>query len=354
MMRKTLTAWFSGLLVTVVIGCSGNGGTKSAGSVGALSGGGSSFINPLMKKWSAEYYRAHDVQVDYASTGSTNGIADMITRKIDFGCTDAPMTDEQLSKARAAGGEVVHLPLVIGGVVPIYNLEGIDKPLNFTGKILADIYLGKIKKWNHSDIQQANAGVNLPNVDILTVHRSDGSGTTDIFTDYLSKVSDEWRKGPGHGTQIDWPAGGVGEPKNPGVAGHVQRTAGAIGYVELIYALESKLPYGAVENREHKFVRATLESVTAAADNALADIPKDLRYSITDAKGETSYPICGTTWAVLYQKPDPAKAQALGAFFRWATHEGQAMTTELQYSALPKGLVERVDEKLNEQLKPLK
>jgi phosphate transport system substrate-binding protein len=349
-MRKSWIVLFSGLLITLVPGCSSNGSNGKPGGGGAdsLSGGGSSFINPLMKKWSAEYYKDRGVQVDYASTGSTNGIQDMITRKIDFGCTDAPMTDEQLSKARAAGGEVLHLPLVIGGVVPIYNLKGVDK-LQFTGQILADIYLGKIKKWNDTAIQKVNEGVQLPDLDILTVHRSDGSGTTDIFTDYLSKVSEEWRKGPGRGTLINWPEGGVGGAKNDGVAGQVQRTPGAIGYVELIYALDGKLRYGAVENREHKFVLATLESVTAAADNALADIPKDLRYSITDARGENSYPICGTTWAVLYVKQPLEKARALSAFFGWATgRQGQAMTTQLQYSALPQGLVDRVAQKLGE------
>jgi phosphate ABC transporter phosphate-binding protein len=346
-MRRTQTLGVSALLLTALLGCSGATGKAK------LSGGGSSFINPLMKKWSAEYYSKHHVEVDYASTGSTNGINDMISRKIDFGCTDAPMTDEQLEKAEAAGGKVLHLPLVIGGVVPIYNLPGIDKPLKFTGKILADIYLGKIKKWNDLAIQKANEGndsgqaIKLPDLNILTVHRSDGSGTTDIFTDYLSKVSEDWRKGPGHGTTIDWPPGGVGEPKNPGVAGNVQRTPGAIGYVELIYALESKLPYGAVENRDHEPITASLETVTAAARNALAgEIPEDLRYSITNAPGKDSYPICGTTWAVCYQKQTTEKRLALQDFFSWATDQGQTMTADLQYSALPKELVERVAKKL--------
>jgi phosphate transport system substrate-binding protein len=321
-------------------GCGGRGGQ-------VLTGGGSSFVDPMMKKWANAYREAKGVQVDYTSSGSGNGIQQMIDKKNDFGCTDAPMSDEQLAKAKAVNGEVLHIPLVMGGVVPIYNLEGVTKPLKFTGEVLADIYLGKIKKWNEDPIQDLNPGVMLPDQDIVVVHRSDGSGTTYIFTEYLSQVSPEWKKKPGFGTDLAWPTG-IGAQKNDGVAGQVSRSPGGIGYVELIYALKNeKLKYGSVRNKAGEFVLASLDSVTKAAEG-LKDVPADLRFSLTNAPGKGTYPICGTTWAVLYVKQPADKAKLVREFLQWATHEGQDMTADLQYARLPAALVSKIEERLKE------
>jgi phosphate transport system substrate-binding protein len=230
----------------------------------------------------------------------------------------------------------------MGGVVPIYYLKEVKEPLRFTGPVLADIYLNKITRWDDPKLKALNPGVDLPHLDIAVVHRSDGSGTTYIWADYLAKVSEEWQQKVGVGTDLRWPTG-VGQPKNDGVAGHVARTPGAIGYVELTYALNSNLPYGAVQNRDKKFVRASLESVTKAAEGALKNLPEDLRYSLTDAPGEGAYPICGTTWAVLYRNQPADKAGLLADFLHWCAHEGQDQTAEMQYARLSPGLVERID-----------
>jgi phosphate ABC transporter phosphate-binding protein len=300
------------------------------------------------KKWASAYYAHTGVQIDYTSSGSTNGIQQMIDHKNDFGCTDAPMNEEQLSKAKAAGGEVLHIPLVMGGVVPAYNLPDIKEPLHFTGPVLADIFLGKIKKWNDSRLQTLNPAAKLPNEDIAVVHRSDGSGTTYIWASYLASVSDEWKDKVGIGTDLKWPVG-IGAQKNDGVAGQIVRTPGSLGYVELIYALsQGNIQYGAVQNKEGQFVRADLASVTKAAEGAAGNIPADLRYSLTNAPGKEAYPICGTTWAVLYVQQTPEKARLLSDFLHWATHEGQEDTAELQYARLPATLVERIDQKLKQ------
>jgi phosphate transport system substrate-binding protein len=327
-------------------GNKGAGGSGSApGGVDKLSGGGSTFINPIMTKWAGAYASEKNVHVDYTASGSGNGIQQMIDKKNDFGCTDAPMNDAQLEKAKKAGGEVIHVPLVMGGVVPAYNLAEVKEPLRFTGAVLADIFLGKITKWNDPSLAKINPGVTLPAKEIAVVHRSDGSGTTYIWSDYLAKVSTEWKKKPGVGTDLQWPAG-EGFPKNDGVAGHVTRTPGAIGYVELIYALRNNIQYGLVQNRSGEFIKASLESVTAAAEGAVSQIPDDLRYSLTDAPGKEAYPICGTTWAVLYAAQPRGKGTALAAFLEWATHDGQRYTSELQYASLPKALVDRVQQKI--------
>ncbi len=325
------------------------GCTGGCNSGKGLTGGGSSFVNPVMTRWAGDYHRQKNVRVDYTSSGSSNGIQQMIDRKSDFGCTDAPMNQEELARARAAGGEVLHVPLVMGGIVPAYNLAEVEEQLQFTGPVLADIFLGKVTKWNDPKLKELNPGVDLPDKEIAVVHRSDGSGTTYIWADYLAKVSPEWKEKVGVGTNLKWPAG-VGQQKNDGVAGHINRTPGSLGYVELIYVLRNKIQYGSVRNREGEFVRASLESVTRAAEGALTDIPDDLRYSLTDAPGKGAYPICGTTWAVLYVKQPADKAQLLKDFLRWVTHEGQEQAVELQYARLSPGLVERVDRKL-EQIK---
>ena len=243
-----------------------------------LNAGGSTFVYPMMSKWSAEYDQAKGVEVNYQSIGSGGGIQQMIAKTLDFGCTDAPMNQEQLDKAKEAGGEVVHIPLVMGAVVPIYHLEGVKVPLRFTGPVLADIYLEKIKKWNDTELAKLNPGVELPDKEILTVHRSEGSGTTYIWVDYLSKISPagEWKERVGVGASVKWP-GGLAAKGNEGVAGKVSQSPGSIGYVELVYALQNRIPFGSVQNQEGQFITPSLESVTAAAKGALTDIPEDLR-----------------------------------------------------------------------------
>lgn len=341
-----------GLLLAVSVGCSGGGtppkdggATPSSGTT-RLNAGGSSFIYPMMSKWAATYEKTKGTQVNYQSVGSGGGIQQMTAKTFDFGCTDGPMNDEQLKKCQDSGAEAIHIPLVMGAIVPIYNLDDVTEPLKFTGTMLADIYLGKIKKWNDPAIQQDNAGVKLPDKEIVVVRRSDGSGSTYIWVDFLSKISSEWKKTVGIGTSVNWPVG-VGQKGSEGVAGQVRRSPGSIGYVELTYALQNKLKYGSVKNKEGEFVVPSLDSVTAAAAGALADIPEHLRYSITDAPGKGAYPISGTVWAVVYDKLPADKGQAVIDFLRWTTHEGQEMAKDLDYARLPPGLVERLEKKLD-------
>jgi len=311
-----------------------------------LQGAGSTFVNPLMVQWSSEYERTEGgCRIEYRSLGSQAGINFILDKRADFGCSDAPMTDAELARAREAGGEVIHIPLVLGAVVPVYNLEGVKEPLRFTGETLADIYLGKIKKWNHSALRDLNPGVTLPDRDIQEVHRRDGSGTTYIWVDYLSKVSPEWKKRVGVGTEVKWPAG-VAEVGNEGVAEKVQKTPGSIGYVELAYAYRLDLAFGWVQNREKEFVKANLSSVTTAAANALMQIPDDLRYSLTDPPGKGSYPIAGTTWALVRLNQPAEKGKALVRFLSWATGEGQDRVKNLFYARLPEALVEHSTQKI--------
>jgi phosphate transport system substrate-binding protein len=237
--------------------------------------------------------------------------------------------------------------MVLGAVVPTYTLEGISEPLKFTGPLLADIYLGTIKKWNDPAIKKLNPDVDLPDKEIAVVHRSEGSGTTYIWVDYLSKISPEWKKKVGVGTSVNWPVGS-GQKGNEGVAGQVRRSPGSIGYVELEYAIQNKMGVGLVQNKEGEFIKPTLQSVTAAANASLKVIPEDLRYSITDAPGKDSYPICGTVWAVVYDKLPAARGQMVVDFLRWITHEGQQYCEGLNYSRLPEGLVKRLEKKLDQ------
>jgi phosphate transport system substrate-binding protein len=298
-----------------------------------------------MSKWASVYAREMGVEVNYQSVGSGGGIQQMTVRTFDFGCSDAPLNDEQLRKAQASGGLVLHIPLAMGGVVPAYNLPGVEQPLRFTGPVLANLFLGKIARWNDHKLVALNPGVPLPDLPVALVYRSDGSGTTYIWADYLCKVSPEWQSRVGLGTSLRWPHG-VGQKGNEGVAAHIARTPGALGYLELIYALQNHMQHGSVKNRAGEFVRASPETVTAAAEAALTEIPDDLRYSLTDAGGTDSYPISGTVWAVLYAKQPAGKGQLLINFLRWATHEGQEYARTLHYAVLPGGLVERVDQKL--------
>jgi phosphate ABC transporter phosphate-binding protein len=276
----------------------------------------------------------------------------MTKQAIRFGCTDAPMNDEQIQAARAENGEVIHIPLAMGGVVPIYNLPGVatDQHVRFTGQLLADIYLGDVTKWDDAALKELNPGVTLPDLPIKVVSRSDPSGTTAIFAEYLAKSRpDKWaEKKMGRGTSVTFEAG-VRTPKNPGVAGEVSRTDGAIGYVELTYAklMKEKVGLGSVKNREGEFVVASPESVTAAAAS-LQEIPENLTFSLVDAPGKNSYPISGTDWAVFYRKQKPTEGKLLVDFLRWATakDKGQKYAPELGYAPLPDKLIERIDAKL--------
>src|SRR5581483_4143537 len=254
----------------------------------SINGAGATFPYPIYSKWFAEYNRLHpDVRINYQSQGSGAGIQQLLARTVFFGASDAPMTDEQL---RAAQGRILHVPTVLGAVVPIYNVPGVRADLKFTGQVLADIYLGRITTWNDPALARLNAGVSLPAADITVVHRSDGSGTTYIWADYLAKVSPEWKSKVGVGTSLRWPAG-IGGKGNEGVSGLVAQTPGSIGYVELIYALQTKIAYGPVQNQAGEFVKASLDSVTAAASSAAARMPADFRVSITNAPGKGVYPI---------------------------------------------------------------
>lgn len=324
--------------LTGMIGC-GSGEKR-------LGGAGATFVYPIMSKWVSEYEKTRSVQVNYQAIGSGSGIQQMTAEIVDFGCSDGPMTDEQLQKARETHGEVVHIPLVMGGNVPAYNLPEAAGQLKFSGPVLADIFLGKIKKWNDPALVALNPDAPLPDKEILVVHRTDGSGTTYIWTDYLAKVSPEWKDKVGVGVSVNWPAG-IGAKGNDGVAGVIRRSAGSIGYVELIYAVQNDIAFGKVRNRDGEFVAASLESVRAAANASLADIPDDLRYSITDAPGKESYAIAGTSWAIAYANVPGGKGKEVRDFLYWCTHEGQEYCEKLHYSRLPKALLERVEKRLD-------
>ncbi|HEX4046620.1 MAG TPA: phosphate ABC transporter substrate-binding protein PstS [Elusimicrobiota bacterium] len=297
-----------------------------------LNGAGSTFAFPIYSKWSDEYHKVKpDLQINYQSIGSGGGIRQFTEKTVDFGATDGPMTDEQIAKA---GGKVLQLPTVLGADIPVFNLDGIDG-LRFDGPTLARIFLGKIANWNDPALAKLNPGVKLPDQAITVVHRSDGSGTTYCWVDYLSKVSPEWEKTVGRGTSVDWPVG-LGGKGNEGVSGIVKQTPGAIGYVELIYALQNKMPFGSVKNRAGKFVKASIAGVTAAAAGAARHMPKDYRISITDAPGAKAYPISTFTWLLVYPKnDDAAKGAELKAFMRWALKDGQALAPALGYAPLP-------------------
>jgi phosphate transport system substrate-binding protein len=301
----------------------------------------------MMSKWADEYKKSKGVEVNYQSVGSGGGIQQMTAKTFDFGCTDGPMNEEQLKKCRDEGAEAIHIPLVMGAVVPTYNLDEVKEPLRFSGPLLADIFLGKVKKWNDKAIQELNPKAALPDKEMVVVHRSEGSGTTYIWADYLSKVSPDWKQKVGVGASLNWPVG-IGQKGNEGVAGQVSRSAGAIGYVELIYALQNNMKFGWVKNKEGEFIEPSLKSVTAAGDNSLSNIRDDLRYSITDAAGKDSYPISGTVWAVIYEKLPAGKGQAVVDYLRWVLHDGQEMAEPLHYARLPKGLIEKANKKLDQ------
>jgi phosphate transport system substrate-binding protein len=303
----------------------------------ALNATGATFPAPIYQKWFEAYHSAHsNVQINYQALGSGAGIAQLTAGTVDFGASDMPLTDDMLSKMK---GKVLHFPTVLGAVVPTYNIPGVTADLNFTQKALAGIYLGTITKWNDPEIAKANPNVKLPGDDIVVVHRSDGSGTSFIFTDFLSKVSPDWKSKVGASTSPSWPVG-LGGKGNDGVMGLVKQTPDSLGYVELIYALSQKIPYGAVQNASGKFLKADLAGVTAAAAGAAKDMPADFRVSITNAPGAAAYPISSFTWLLIPAKFDDAtKRDAVKGFLSWMLTDGQGMNESLSYAKLPATVV---------------
>jgi phosphate transport system substrate-binding protein len=302
-----------------------------------LNAAGSTFVNPIMTRWTTEYAHAHPgVKINYQSMGSGAGIRQASDGTVDFGASDAIMTDDQMSSARV---KLMMLPDVLGAVVPIYNIPGISKPLNFSGDVIADIYLGKITHWGDGRIAKDNPGVKLPDKQILPVYRSESSGTTFIFTDYLSKVSSDWQSKVGKNSAVKWPAG-IGAKGSEGVAGMVRQTPGAFGYVELIYATANHIEYGTVKSAAGKFLLATPDGVTAAAAAAAKTIPADYRVSITNAPGATSYPISSFSWLLIPKHfADPAKGAAVKGFLEWMLDKGESECAALGYAPLPAQVV---------------
>jgi phosphate transport system substrate-binding protein len=331
-MRKTV------LLVCVLLALPVMGQTT-------LNGAGATFPNPMYSKWFSEYHKVHgDVQVNYQPIGSGGGIRQVTEGTVDFGASDMPMTDKQLQDAKT---KILNIPTVLGAVVPAYNIPGVNGEVKFTPEALAGIFLGKISKWNDKAITSANPGVNFPDKDIIVVHRSDGSGTTFIWTDYLSKVSPEWKGQVGSDTSVKWPLG-MGGLHNEGVAADIRQLSGAIGYVELIYAVQNNIPYGSVRNSAGVFLKATLEGVTAAAASA-PKMPADFRVSITNAPGKDAYPISSFTWLLIpAQSKDAAKGKILTDFLNWMVTDGQKMTSTLSYAPLPDSVVAKVKDAVKE------
>jgi phosphate transport system substrate-binding protein len=333
-MRINLLA---GLMLALMLG------TASADT--NLNGAGATFPNPIYSKWFSEYHKQHpNVAINYQSIGSGGGIKQVQSGTVDFGASDGPMDDKQLSETPF---KLLHIPTVLGADVPMYNIPGVNAELKFTGDVLADIFLGKITKWNDPRLAKANPGVKFPDMDVVVVHRTDGSGTTYIWVDYLSKVSTEWKSKVGKGTSVNWPVG-LGGKGNEGVAGTVKQTPGSIGYVELIYAVSNNMPYGSVQNAAGEFVKASLDSVTAAAAS-VKDMPEDFRVSITNAPGKAAYPISSFTWLLVpVEWKDAAKEKAFVDFLNWMVDKGQGMTSSLQYAPLPKNVAAKVKARIKE------
>jgi len=302
-----------------------------------INGAGATFPYPIYSKWFDEYHKLHpDAQFNYQSIGSGGGIRQVLAGTVDFGATDGPMSDEQLGQAKT---KILHFPTVLGAVIPTYNISGVSQELKFTPEALAGIFLGKITKWNDGELKRANPGVSLPGEDIVVVHRSDGSGTTYVWVDFLSKVSEEWKTKVGKGTSVNWPVG-LGGKGNEGVAGLVKQTPNSIGYVELIYAIQNNMPYGRVRNASGSFIKADLASVTAAAAAAARDMPADFRVSITNAAGKGAYPIASFTWLLVPTSiQDATKRKMIVEFLHWMLKDGQSFAEPLAYARLPKEVV---------------
>jgi phosphate transport system substrate-binding protein len=349
--RRAAFATLLGVALLITSACSGERADSTTAGAGGetvrLQGAGATFPNPLYQKWLSEYSKVNPkAKIDYQSIGSGGGIQQIQSQTVDFGASDAPMSDEDLKKAP---GELLHIPTVLGAVVITYNLQGVSAPLRFSPDVIADIFLGKIKKWNDPRIAADNPGAQLPASDISVVHRSDGSGTTAVFTDYLAKVSPEWKTKPGAGKSVDWPVG-IGGKGNEGVSGQIKQTPNTIGYVELAYAVQTKLPVALIKNKSGNFVEPSLAATTAAAAESLPTTPPDLRVSITDPGGAEAYPISSYTYVLVYKdQKDATKGKALVDFLWWGIHEGQQITKDPQYpyAALPAEIVEKASAKLN-------
>ena len=310
-----------------------------------INGAGATFPYPIYSKWFDEYHKAHpDIEINYQSIGSGGGIRQLLSGTVDFGASDGPMTDEQLGQARI---KVLHFPTVLGAAVPTYNIPGVSAELKFTPAALAGIFLGKITKWNDAELTKTNPGVSLPGNDIVVVHRSEGSGTTYIWTDYLSKVSEEWKTKVGKNASVNWPVG-LGGKGNEVVAGLIKNTPNSMGYVELIYAIQNHIAYGRVQNVAGNFVKADLASVTEAAAGASKEMPDDFRVSITNAPGKNAYPISSFTWLLIPSKIDDArKKQALTEFLHWMMTDGQKYCEPLAYAPLPKAVVAKEEKAIS-------
>ncbi len=351
--RHALALLFAALLAASTAACSGEraggfagvGRGSGGGGTVRLQGAGATLPNPLYQKWLSEYGKLNpQAKIDYQSKGSGFGIQQIQAQTVDFGASDAPMSDEDL---RRSPGELLHIPTVLGAVVIAYNLQGIERPLRFAPDVLADIFLGKVKKWNDARIQADNAGVALPATDITVVHRTDGSGTTDVFTDYLAKVSPAWNLKPGAGKSVEWPVGQGGQG-NEGVSGMLRNQPNTIGYIELVYAAQTRMPVALIKNKSGNFVEPTLDAVTAAAAASLAATPEDLRVSITDAAGANAYPISSYTYILVYREQrDAAKGKALADFLWWGLHDGERFAKDLQYAPLPPQIIEKASAKIN-------
>ena len=331
---------FSRKILAIVL-LTGVSATASAQMM--INGAGATFPYPIYSKWFDEYAKVDpSVRFNYQSIGSGGGQKQILAQTVDFGASDGPMSDDNLAKAP---GKLLHIPTVAGADVVAYNLSG-NPALKFDGDTIAGIFLGQIKKWNDPKITALNPGVTLPDQEIVVVHRSDGSGTTYIWTDYLSKISPEWKTKVGTNTSVNWPTG-IGGKGNEGVAGQVRQTPGALGYVELIYAVQNKMPYAEIKNATGEFVKPTLESVTAAL--ATAEIPDDFRFSMTNAPGKGAYPIAGATWLLVYrQQKDAAKGKKLVEFLKWSLTDGEKMAKDLQYAPLPESVQQRVLKRIGE------
>jgi phosphate transport system substrate-binding protein len=354
MTKNTKTAVYLTMFLALIVtlgGCSGqklgngSGSATESGSI-SLQGAGSTFVKPIMDKWTSEYGKANpNIKADYQGVGSGAGIKAIQGQTVDFGATDAAMTDDEIKQSPS---EIIHIPLVLGAVVLTYNVEGIKEPLKLSPDVIADIFLGKIKKWDDPRIKADNPTAALPSNDITPVYRSDGSGTSDVFTDFLSKTSPDWKQKVGRTKNPQLPQGvGIGAKGNDGVMGQVKQTPNTIGYVELTFALANNLPAALVKNSAGTFVQPSPDTVTTAAAGVLANAPPDLRMELTNAAGENAYPISGMTYALIYKdQKDAAKGKALVDFLWWVTHDGQSFTKDLHYSPLPAELVKHVEEKL--------
>lgn len=337
---------FLGLAIAVLAVISFMGGVAWAEKLLLINGAGATFPYPLYSKWFYEYAKVdHSVNFNYQSIGSGGGIRQITAQTVDFGASDGALTDEQLKQAP---GELLHIPMTAGAVVVTYNLLNVSQPLRFSPDVVADIYLGKISKWNDPRIASDNPGVELPTQNIIVTHRSDGSGTTNIFTDYLSSISKSWKANVGKGTSVNWPVG-LGGKGNEGVAGLVKQTPGTIGYVELAYAVKNNLPAADIKNKSGNFVTPSIESTTAAVNGKVNSMPADFRVSLVNPDGADAYPIAGVTWILVYKnQSDKVKGKKIVEFLRWAITDGQKYSADLLYSPLPESMVRKIEEKINQ------